>query len=42
MTDRIGAIGGLLSWASAPDAGTQVRGEVPLAVTAPVPPGGTP
>ncbi len=42
MTDRIGAIGGLLSWASTPGAGTQVRGEVPLAVTAPVPPGGTP
>jgi signal transduction histidine kinase len=42
MTDRIGAIGGLLSWASALGGGTRVRGEVPLALTADVTADGTP
>jgi signal transduction histidine kinase len=43
MTDRLGAIGGLLSWTSAPGQGTRVRGEVPLAVLTPqASPGGTP
>jgi signal transduction histidine kinase len=32
MTDRIGAVGGHLSWLSAPGRGTVVRGSVPCAV----------
>jgi signal transduction histidine kinase len=31
MTDRIGALGGTLSFGSGPDGGTEVIGQVPLA-----------